>query len=218
MPGLFDAIKAASLLTREVIVAFSSGKDSCVTLDLCARHFKTVYAYFLYQVPNLSFQEAALRFAENKYVIEILRLPHFEVSDFLKYGSFCKSDDRVRRVKSIDIYNYVREQTGIHWIAGGERIADSIVRRAMIKQSSAIDAKRGRIYPVAEWKRADIMHYVEHHKLKVSPEARLLKHSFRALSPEDMAKIKVHYPLDFEKICQTYPFAEASALKFEMSR
>ncbi len=218
MPGLFDAVKAASLLTREVIVAFSAGKDSCVTLDLCARNFETVRAYFLYQVPDLSFQEAALRFAEQKYGIEIMRLPHFEVADFLKYGAFCKHDANVRRVKPLEMYNYVREQTGIHWIAAGERIADSIIRRAMIKQSSAIDAKRGRFYPVAEWKKANIVRYIEHHKLKVSPEARLLGHSFRSLMPEDMAKIKEHYPEDFEKICRIYPFAEASALKFEMTQ
>lgn len=216
MAGLFDAVKAASLITSEVIAAFSGGKDSCVTLDLCVKHFKTVRAYFLYQVPDLSFQESCLRFAEQKYGIEIIRLPHFEVSHFLKYGSFCKQDGSVRRVEPLEMYNYVREQTGIHWIAAGERIADSIVRRAMIKQSSAIDAKRGRFYPVAEWKKADIVRYVDHHKLKVSPEARLLGHSFRSLMPEDMAKIKKHYPLDFDKICRIYPFAEASAIKFEM--
>lgn len=218
MAGKFDAIKAASLITDSVIVAFSAGKDSCVTLDLCAKYFKTVRAYFLYQVPDLSFQEAALRFAEKKYGIEILRLPHFEVSEFLKYGSFCKEDIRVKRVKPLDMYNYVREQTGLHWIAAGERIADSIIRRAMIKQSSAIDVKRGRFYPVAEWTKADIVRYIDHHKLKVSPEARLLGHSFRSLMPEDMAKIKEHYPSDFEKICKVYPFAEASSMKFEMEQ
>jgi phosphoadenosine phosphosulfate reductase len=214
---LFDAVKAASRVSDSVIVAFSAGKDSCVTLDLCHKYFKRVEAYFMYQIPDLSFQEAAIRFAEQKYGIEILRMPHFEVADFLKYGSFTKADSRVRIVKPIETYNYVREQTGIHWIAAGERIADSIIRRAMIKKSSAIDKDRGRFYPVAEWSKADIVKYVGHHKLKVSPEAALLGHSFRSLAPEDMAIIKKHYPSDFEKIKGMYPFVEASALKMEFN-
>lgn len=218
MSSLFDSVKAASLITPKVIVAFSAGKDSCVVLDLCCKYFEEVEAFFMYQVPGLSFQEAALRYAEERYGIEILRIPHFEVSDFLRYGTFCKADNLVRRVKPIDIYNYVREQTGLHWIAGGERIADSIVRRAMIKQSGSIDAKRGRLYPIAEWTKADVMRYVEHHKLKVSPEASLLGHSFRSLAPKDMAKIKQHYPADYEKICAMYPFVEASTMKFGMTQ
>jgi len=213
LPNLFDAVKAASLVSKTVIVAFSAGKDSVVTLDLCYRHFERVEAFFMYQVPRLSFQESAIKFAEAKYGIEILRIPHFEVSDFLKYGAFCKQDTAVRRVKPLDVYNYVREQTGIHWIAAGERIADSIIRRAMIKQSSAIDAKRGRFYPVDEWTKADIVRYIDHHKLKISPEARLLGHSFRSLMPEDMMKIKQHYPDDYEKIRAMYPFVDASTMK-----
>ena len=54
---LFEPVKLGSRFADEVIVSFSGGKDSVVTLDLCARHFKRVHAFFMYQVPGLSFQE-----------------------------------------------------------------------------------------------------------------------------------------------------------------
>lgn len=58
---LFDPIKTQSRVTDSVIVAFSGGKDSIVTLDLCSRYFKKIYSFFMYLVPNLEFQERMLR-------------------------------------------------------------------------------------------------------------------------------------------------------------
>lgn len=82
---LLQPVQTAAVLTDSVIVGFSGGKDSVVSLDLCARYFKRVEAYFMYYVPGLSFQERMLEWAENRYGISIYRLPHFELSQFLKY-------------------------------------------------------------------------------------------------------------------------------------
>lgn len=143
---LFDPIKTQASVTDSVIVGFSGGKDSIVTLDLCVRYFKRVVPFFMYLVPDLEFQERMLKRYEDKYGIEIIRLPHFECSNFLKYGSFTMFDPNVDIVGITDTYEYLRQRTGIHWIAAGERCADSIVRNAMIKQSGSIDYKRGRFF------------------------------------------------------------------------
>lgn len=201
-----------------MIVAFSGGKDSVVTLDLCCRYFKTVHSFFMYQIPGLSFQEAAIRYAEKRYGLEIIRIPHFELAYFFRYGVFCKADHSVGIVKPLDVYTWLRLQTNTWWIAAGERIADSLVRRAMMKKSGSIDDKRGRFYPVAQFTKAEINRYIEHHKLKVSPEAQIIGHSFRSLSPEDLSGVKKHYPNDFRKICDWFPFAEASAFNHEMKQ
>lgn len=212
---MFDPIRCASRVTDSVIVAYSGGKDSAVTLDLCCRYFKTVHAFFMYQVPGLSFQEATIRHAEARYGIQIERIPHFELSDFLRYGLFRKADPDVPSVKPIDVYQYMRLTTGVWWIAAGERIADSIVRRAMMKRSGSIDVMRGRFYPVSQFTKADVLRYVEHHKLKVSPESAVLGHSFRSLAPADLSTVKKHYPADYRKILDWFPFAEAAVFKFE---
>lgn len=212
---LFDPIKTQSQITDSVIVGFSGGKDSIVTLDLCFRYFKRVVPFFMFLVPNLEFQEKMLRWYENKYNTEIIRVPHFEVSEFLKYGSFTLYDHDVDIVGITDTYEYIRQKTGIHWIAAGERCADSIVRNAMIKQSGSIDYKRGRFYPIAYWKKNDVMQYIKHKKLYLSPEQKKLGFSFRSLAGSELAVIKENYPEDYKKILKIYPFAEAGVVRYQ---
>jgi len=213
---LFEPVKVASRFAEEVIVSFSGGKDSVVTLDLCARHFRRVHAFFLYQVPGLSFQEATLRWAEATYGIRILRLPHPELADWLRLGLFRHCDWSVPAVTFNDLYHYVRLQTGCAWIAAGERIADSLWRRAMMKASGSVDRKRGRFYPLAYFRKEDVVGYTMRRGLKVSPESRYLGHSFRSLEPEEMFLVRKHYPDDFAKIERFFPFVGASVAKFEL--
>ena len=213
---LFDPIKTQASVTDSVIVAFSGGKDSIVTLDLCFRYFKTIKPFFMYLVKGLEFQEKMLRWYENKYNTEIIRIPHFEVSEFLKYGSFTMPDFDVDVVKINDTYEYLRQQTGIHWISAGERCADSIVRNAMIKKSGSIDYKRGRFYPLAYWKKNEVLQYIKQRKLYLSPEQRTLGFSFRSLAGSELSVIKERYPADFEKILQVYPLAGAAVEHYEL--
>lgn len=212
---LFDPIKTQASVTDSVIVGFSGGKDSIVTLDLCFKYFKRVVPFFMYLVPDLEFQENMLKRYEERYETEIIRIPHFECSEFLKYGSFTLFDPDVDIVKINDTYEYLRQKTGIHWIAAGERCADSIVRNAMIKKSGSIDYKRGRFYPIAYWKKNEVLQYIKYKKLYISPEQKKLGFSFRSLAGCELAVIKEHYPKDYEKILKVYPFAGAGVERFE---
>lgn len=211
---LFDSIKTQSKVTDSVIVGFSGGKDSIVCADLCFRYFRNVQLYFMYLVPGLEFQEKTLRWYENKYNTEIIRIPHFECSEFLKYGSFTLADLNVDVVGINDTYEYLREITGYHWIAAGERCADSIVRNAMLKKSGSIDWKRGRFFPLIYWKKNDVLQYIKYKKLYLSPEQRELGFSFRSLAGSELAVIRNRYPEDFEKIKAVYPFCEAGVERF----
>ena len=218
MTALFDCLEKASKITKSVIVFFSGGKDSVITLDLCMKYFDRVEVVYMYLVQGLSFTEYILEFYEQRYGINIRRVPHVMLSEWLRYGTFKTSDFDSPRIKINDIYNHVRKETGIYWIAAGETINDSIVRRAMIKKSSTIDVKRGRIYPIAEWGKKHILGYIKHNKLKITPEYKILKFSFRSLEPSDLNLIKRHYPQDFKTICNQFPFAEASQKQYEFKK
>lgn len=212
---LFDPIRTQAKITQEVLVGFSGGKDSCVTLDLCTRHFTRVVAFFMYQVPGMSFQEKTLRIYEQRYGLEIIRLPHFETSNFLRYGTYRTPDYDVPVVSVRDVYDYLRDKTGIYWIAAGERIADSIVRRAMIKQTGSIDAKRGRFFPLAYWTKRDVTEYMRVRRLYLGEDSRKFGFSFRDISGATLLTVKQNWPDDYEKVKKIYPLCEAAVMREE---
>ena len=212
---LFDPLKVERKITDEIIVAFSGGKESIVTLDMCCRHFDRVSAFFLYIAPNLSFQEKQLEWYEKKYNLNIMRLPHPMVSEFFRYGTYRNMNPDVPIIGINDVYSYVRWLTGMHWISAGERIDDSIVRRAMIKHSGTVDAQRGRFYPVANWSKKDIFAYIKHHNLRIGKDSQVLGFSYRGLEGNQLHALKVHFPQDYEKIKKLYPLCEAGVKRYE---
>ena len=213
--ALYDPIKTQSKITDSVIVGFSGGKESVVVLDLCFRYFKKVQPFFMYICPNLSFQERTLQWYEKKYQTEIIRIPHMDVSEFFHYGSFRPPDESFPIVSINDIYRYIRLKSDIWWIAAGERIDDSIVRRAMMKKSGSVDEPRGRFYPIAMWKKRQVMEYIKFHNLYLGQDSRKLGFSFCSLWGKELAMLKQHFPEDYAKGIRQYPFAEAGVLREE---
>lgn len=213
---LYDPIKTMAEITDDVIVAFSGGKESIVVMDMCFRYFKKVRAFFMYICPGLSFQEKTLEWYERKYQTEIIRIPHMDVSEFFHWGSFRIPDPTFPVVSINDIYKYVRLETDIWWIAAGERIDDSIIRRAMIKKSGSIDAQRGRFYPVSMWKKKEVIQYIKFHNLYLGADSKKLGFSFKSLWGKELLMLKEHFPDDYQKILHLYPFAGAGVKREEM--
>lgn len=218
MASLFRAVSLQSQVTDTVAVSFSMGKDSIVALDLAFKRFKHVYPFFMYLVPGLEFQEQDLRWYENRYDTHIIRVPHFEDSEFYRYGSFRDPDDTVPVVKIGDIYATIRERTGAQWIVGGEKIADSIVRRPMLKRSGCIDEGRGRFYPLIDWHKADVLKYIKYHRLYMPRFQQELGFSFHSLAGKELSVIKRVYPDDYRRILKFFPEAEAGVIQYEYNQ
>lgn len=217
MSRLLHAVKTAAVVSDSVVVSFSGGKDSIVTLDLCSKYFKRIEAFFLWYVPDLEFQEETLRRYESAYGIRIHRLPHFELGNLLRYGTWRDPDESVPILSVPELYDHVRSLTELHWIAAGERITDSLVRRAMIKASGTVDFKRGRFFPLAEWTKKDVVGYITKHRLRLGRDHDVLGFSFAGPEGRTLAKIKEHFPNDYEKIRRFFPDVEAAVLRSRMT-
>lgn len=213
--SLLDQVKMHAQATDEVIVSFSMGKDSLVVLDLAKKYFKKVHVFYMYMVPGLEFQEKALRQYEKIYNIEIKRVPHFEDSEFYRYGSFRDPDYTVPIITINDVYESMRQEFGCYWITGGERKADSIFRNGMVNKSTSLDVKRGRMYPLAYWKKKDVFDYMKFHKLYWPSFYKELGFSLHSLQGKELSRLKQVYPEDYQRVLQYFPEAEAGVLKYE---
>ena len=213
--ALFDTLRTASKMTDRILVGVSGGKDSAVVLDLCKRFFPHVTGFFLYLVKGLGFQERILQYYERRYQVEIIRAPHFMLSEWMRYGGLRQDDPNVRITSTRETYDYLRELSGTYWIACGERISDSIIRRAMIRASGTIDDNRGRIYPIAYWNKKNVMEYIKRQKLKLGEDSSLFGFSFRSFMPFELKKIHEHFPDDYRKIEKWFPLVDASRMQGE---
>ena len=212
---LYDPIRTMSKITREVIVSFSTGKESCVVMDLCSRFFDRIVPFFMYSCPGMSFQEKSLRWYEEKYGVEVIRVPTFNMAPMMRYGVFRAPDYDVPIISVSDIYNYVRNQTGVYWVCGGERIADSTIRRAMIKSTGSIAVKSGKFYPVAYWRKKDILDYLKVKKLYLGEDSKVLGASYHGWTGKVLKTCKERWPDDFKKIKRLYPFVESVVMREE---
>lgn len=159
-----------------------------------------------------------IRWLKLHYNIDLFLVPHPDLSEWFRYGFLRVVDPEVPVISFNDVYAYVRASTGIWWIAAGERIADSLVRRAMIKSGGGVvNTKRGRFFPVAHWTKSDIMDYIRQRRLKISPEAAYMpgKKSFASLLGYEIAAIKQRNPADYEKLKSWFPLLDYNLKRYE---
>ena len=214
--GVIKAVKQAGI--EEVIVAYSAGKDSLAVLELCVEHFKRVVPYFMYVVPGLEFQEQHMRYVEERYDLKILRVPDWRLGGVLR-NAICRHQTQGAttspKIKWRDVEQYIRQKTGLHWIASGERCADSLQRRGMIVASDGICPARGHFYPVGWWRTQDIASFLSMRNVLLSSEYRIMSdgHNFGGIGPRQLYDIKKHYPEDFKKILKLFPLAEIQVVR-----
>jgi phosphoadenosine phosphosulfate reductase len=216
---LYVVRKALDMGIREVAVAVSGGKDSVAVLDVCCKNFQRVEAYFMYFIPDLSFQEKYLQYLENRYGIRILRLPHWALSHMFRDCIFRHATRQARDTKLVrikDVECYVRNKLHVEWIATGEKCRDSLERNTQIMQADGINVSRHRIWPIAWWTHYDVFSYLSLQGILPSPEYRITADgkSFGSLWGEQIAPIAEHFPEDFERIKKVFPLIEAQVVRY----
>lgn len=209
---------------RSVIVGFSGGKDAIVTLDLCRQSFDRVEAYFLYIVPGLDFQERYLTYCERRFDVKIQRLPSPTISAWMREGGYRMPSASAlgsRKIKRLDIENYLRKKLSIEWFATGEKCIDSIERNAMIRKMRGVDPKRRQIWPVAYWNNSAIWNHIKRSRIILPPDYRFsvgekyMARSFGSMGPTELRFIRENYPADYKKIVDMFPLLPANIARVD---
>ncbi len=209
---------------REIIVGFSGGKDSLVTLDLCSQVFDRIHGFFLFLIPGLECEERSLRMAETRYGLTIHRLRHPDMSRYMRYSRLrpCQPEveDRIRRnLRWADIEAIMRSRTGADWIAQGHRITDSLQRRAMIQASEGFMPKERRVYPIWDWAPKAVFAYLRQKRIPIPPMFGSRVHKTSGLAPGNpdcLLWLKEHFPEDYRRVVKVFPGAETLLYRDEL--
>ncbi len=209
-------------VTDELLVGVS-GKDSVACLELLHSHqkpFRRIQGFFMYLVPGLSFQERYMRYLERRYSISILRLPHWQLGDMLQGGSYRPITAAATECPPLTIAKmegYLRERTGIGWIVGGHKITDSLLRRLQVGLHHGIDVAHKRAFPLAYWTNSSVYTFLRSRGVALPPDYGIYPRgrSFGDLMAHSVGPIKKHFPEDYAKIKEWFPYVDATFIGTE---
>jgi phosphoadenosine phosphosulfate reductase len=217
---------AASLSGGAILVGFSGGKDSQVTMKLVVDSgaFRRIEGFYMYLVPGLRCFESKIDAAERRYGVKIHRVPHFELSRLIRQAVLRPAvlSRKTRILKLKDIERGLTAKTGIGWFAYGERASDSYARRLYTRKVDGVHPDWRRLWPIWDWSTEAVVQYIKHHRLPLA--SRVAKSggdqsgsSGFTLSKDCLVWMKQKHPEDYQRVVKFFPYAEAQIV-FETKR
>jgi len=191
-----------------VMVAYSDGKDSRAILDMCARTFSRVEAFFMYLVPGLACVEEGLEWARRRYNLKIHQYPHWLLSRLIRqdvYRLNFHTLDGFPEWKVADLYRAAMAESGIRLVATGAKKADSQWRKRNLASTAGYDYL---LQPVREWSKTEVLAYLRSQGLPIPPSSNRSATGID-LSTPSLLWLHDTYPEDFRRVCEVFPMAEA---------
>lgn len=213
-----QVINAVRQQTDRVILFYSCGKDSIVTLDLIAPHFKKVICVYMYFVKDLEHINHFLTYATTKYSnVTVLQVPHWNMSRVLKMGLYCQPNPKIKLLMLRDVVERVQINTGVDWCFYGMKQADSMNRRLMLRgyTQQAINEKSKNAYPLSMWKKSDVLSYIRLHKLPTPIQYSTDAGNGLWFDLKVYLYLREHYPQDLQKILKAFPMSEKILFQYD---
>ena len=101
------------------------------------------------------------------------------------------------------------------WIATGIKKTDSITRAMALTKHPNPNPNNHRVYPLHEWKDADVWSHIAENDLPVSRCYKLIKRSLDVFNVKHLYPLKAGAPDDFERICRDFPLVESICWLYE---
>lgn len=218
----FDTIRRLRYETNEIAVGFSCGKDSVATLDLCCEWFDRVLPFYMFIIPGLSFHRQYIAYMAERYASKcprgIVEVPHWALSRRFQHAALRPDEYRGRwcpKLNLRDVELKIAKEYGYTWFAYGIKKADSLERRAMLNKDSGIILASHRGFPLADWSHRAVTQYLRSKNLPLSPEYAYMGRSYGgALEGEELDVMEKHFPGDWQRILERFPYAEAELFRW----
>lgn len=202
----FEVIQRAALETDSVLVSFSAGRDSIITLDLCKKYIKRVECVYFYWAQGLRLYHDLFDNLRNRYGGQLI-IHEYPYPDIVIYEAGLLG--KKIKYKFIDGINDCRAKTNIAYCAYGYRVSESLQRRARISPCGGIDRRNKFIYPVAYWSKSHIERYVKHEKLPLLETYRNGFRDISILNRNTLEFLRNNFYSDYEILLNKIPLLES---------
>lgn len=187
-----------------VLVAFSGGKDSWVTLDLCSRAFDKVHLFTMFLVPGLRTMQTYIDKACVRYKIppeRVHAIPHWVTIDSLRTGMLCEQDHTLPEYTLRDAYNAGVFMSGCKVIATGAKKSDGMWRRRYFHLTRSWEDM---LYPVQEWSSRDVLGFLVGRGFKNEDFAPDM-----GIHPAGILWLYDNARDDYDRVKEWFPYIEA---------
>ena len=213
--------------TDTVMISFSRGKDAWGVW--CALKDKIDFQPFHYYCgpPHLEFIDEYMGYAERKIGKHIINLPAPAMYSLLSpEGCVAQPPHRVLPLLMLnlqpftfeDVQDAAIQQAGLPkgtYTALGVRASDSARRALFFKTHGPVSENRKKFYPIWDWNKEKLMTELKRHDVKLPIDYKLFGRSFDGLYYMYLQKIREHYPKDYQRICEYFPFIDMEIYRYE---
>lgn len=214
-----EIINSVREKTNRVILFYSCGKDSIALLDMLSKKFDEVICVFMYFVKDLDHINKYINFSKKVYPnTTFIQKPHYALSYIQRAGLFC-TPTKTRILKLSDIIQSVRLETGIDYVFIGNKQADNMNRRIMLRQYELQGISPQKlVYPLSLWKDKDVLKYIEKHKLPKPIQYGNKRSNGVTFDIDVFLYLRKNYPNDLQKILSVYPLSEKILFEYDQAQ
>ena len=146
--------------------------------------------------------------------IELIQVPHWNLTYILKSGLYCVPNNEVKLMKLADVIHSIRLKTGLYYTFLGMKKADGMNRRLMLNGYKDCE-NNGMVYPLSSWTQKDVLAYMKQNKLPEPVRYSLKASSGVGFNVDCMLWLKKNFPQDLQRIFKTFPLAERIIFEHE---
>ena len=201
------------------IVSYSTGKDSMIVMDLCAKHFKKVIALHMYLVRDIAYIERGLNYARRRWGCEVIQYPHWALFKYMKDNQFCNYPEAkfLTEVSLSDVYALALRDTGCKLILTGAKKADGLWRRRWLRTLETSLVYANVKFPIQEWMKLDVTAYMKTNAIPMPALSASAKSGVSGigLNSESILWMNDTQPDDYDRMTRVFPFIGAVVARRE---
>jgi 3'-phosphoadenosine 5'-phosphosulfate sulfotransferase (PAPS reductase)/FAD synthetase len=101
------------------------------------------------------------------------------------------------------------------WVATGIRITDGPQRAIALTKNPNPNLKLHKLYPIAEWRKAEVWSHIKRQGLPISRAYNLIGRSLDCLNVAHVYPLKFGSPKDYERIVADFPLMDCLCWLYE---
>lgn len=209
---------------KHVTLGFSTGKDSLCCALILKEMGIPFTPFFFFHIPDLEFVERNIRMYEDLLDMQVVRLPHPMLYDYLRHQDFMPPN-MVYYVDSlafpklsfedlIDCHLASIGDPGDHYDVVGQRASESLNRRLVFRKQGFFNHAHKKVYPICDWNTKDVLAYLDAKGVPLTPDYKIWNRSFDGLKYQFLFGVKQHYPDDWQRIKDLFPLIELELFRY----